>query len=183
MIYLILGVKESLKKVEVRDTVTTPLQSTEQVRYGSQQDVVTQVEAATQRKNWFKSSFAFTFDSLKTVLKPREGARRLIVLLGIFNFACYIFTYNGTEGTHRYYFAQRKYGWSEQEMSTYLFDYRIGYMISLWLIIPILTKVLALADTTIAIIACITSSIGFLLPAFTDMSLPSPEDSEWYRNG
>merc|ERR1712079_665221 len=65
MIYLILGVKESLKKVEVRDTVTTPLQSTEQVRYGSQQDVVTQVEAASQRKNWFKSSFAFAFDSLK----------------------------------------------------------------------------------------------------------------------
>ena len=32
--------------------------------------------------------------------------RRLIVLLGVFNFMCYIFTYNGTEGTHRYYYAQ-----------------------------------------------------------------------------
>ena len=107
----------------------------------------------------------------------------MIVLLCIFNFACYIFTYNGTEGTHRYYFAQRKYGWSEQEMSTYLFDYRIGYMVSLWILIPILTRVLGLADTTIAIMACITSSVGFILPAVTDLSVTSPADSEWYRDG
>ena len=38
--------------------------------------------------------------------EPRPGWRRVIVLLGVFNFMCYIFTYNGTEGTHRYYFAQ-----------------------------------------------------------------------------
>ena len=44
--------------------------------------------------------------SLKSVVRRREGRRRLIVLLGVFNFMCYIFTYNGTEGTHRYYYAQ-----------------------------------------------------------------------------
>ena len=182
MIYLIVGVKESLKKEEVRDTVLTPLQNTEQVKYGSQ-DAVAEVEETTERRNWFKSSFAFTFDSLKTVLKPRKGVRRLIVLLGIFNFACYIFTYNGTEGTHRYYFAQRKYGWSELEMSTYLFDYRIGYMVSLWILIPILTRVVGLSDTSIAMLACITSSIGFILPAVTDLSASSTAATEWYRSG
>ena len=40
------------------------------------------------------------------MVKPRPGYRRVIVLLGVFNFMCYIFTYNGTEGTHRYYYAQ-----------------------------------------------------------------------------
>ena len=44
--------------------------------------------------------------SLRSVVRAREGFRRLIVLLGVFNFMCYIFTYNGTEGTHRYYYAQ-----------------------------------------------------------------------------
>ena len=39
--------------------------------------------------------------SLKTVLKSRKYPRKTILFLGIFNFACYIFTYNGTEGTHR----------------------------------------------------------------------------------
>ena len=48
----------------------------------------------------------FVFGSLKSVVKPRPGYRRLIVLLGVFNFMCYIFTYNGTEGSHRYYYAQ-----------------------------------------------------------------------------
>ena len=36
-----------------------------------------------------------------TVLKRREGKKRLMILMLVFNFACYIFAYNGTEGTHR----------------------------------------------------------------------------------
>ena len=40
---------------------------------------------------------------------PRPGPRRWIVVAGVLNFMCYIFTYNGTEGTHRYYFARDKY--------------------------------------------------------------------------
>ena len=48
----------------------------------------------------------FVFAGLKSVVRQREGHRRVIVLLGVFNFMCYIFTYNGTEGTHRYYYAQ-----------------------------------------------------------------------------
>ena len=48
-------------------------------------------------------SLRFMSASLKSVVRRREGRRRLIVLLGVFNFMCYIFTYNGTEGTHRYY--------------------------------------------------------------------------------
>ena len=47
--------------------------------------------------------------SLRTVAAPRPWPRRWIVVAGVLNFMCYIFTYNGTEGTHRYYFARDKY--------------------------------------------------------------------------
>ncbi len=33
----------------------------------------------------------------RTLLKPRPGQRRLFLLLILFNYACYIFAYNGTE--------------------------------------------------------------------------------------
>ena len=55
---------------------------------------------------------------------------------------------------------QAKYGWTEQEMSTYLFDYRLGYMLSLWILVPIMTNWLSLSDNMIAIIACLLSAAG-----------------------
>ena len=55
---------------------------------------------------------------------------------------------------------QAKYGWTEQEMSTYLFDYRLGYMLSLWILVPIMTNWLSLSDNVIAIIACLLSATG-----------------------
>ena len=58
---------------------------------------------------------------------------------------------------------QAKYGWTEQEMATYLFDYRLGYMISLWIIVPLLTNWLALSDNLIAIIACLLSAAGTVI--------------------
>ena len=55
---------------------------------------------------------------------------------------------------------QAKYGWSEQEMSSYLFVYRLGYMFSLWIIVPLMTNWIKLSDNTIAIIACLLSATG-----------------------
>ena len=55
---------------------------------------------------------------------------------------------------------QAKYGWTEQEMATYLFDYRLGYMLSLWVLVPIMTNWLSLSDNAIAIIACLLSATG-----------------------
>ena len=80
------------------------LSQTNQPDYGSQ-DLDTPVETVANT-NLLRRSLLFVFGSLKSVVKPRPGYRRVIVLLGVFNFMCYIFTYNGTEGTHRYYYAQ-----------------------------------------------------------------------------
>jgi len=148
-------------------TETTPLSQTRQPNYGSQDLAGTTPVEPGANTNLVRRSLLFVFGSLKSVVKPRPGWRRVIVLLGVFNFMCYIFTYNGTEGTHRYYFAQAKYGWTEQEMSTYLFDYRLGYMLSLWILVPFMTNWLAFSDNTIAIMACLLSATGYILPAVT----------------
>ena len=90
-LYLVFMVKESLRKENVVQSVETPLHSVEtplhseeQTSYGSQN---VDVQETANNGNWFSSSFLFIIDSLRTVFKPRKGARRLIVLLGVFNFA------------------------------------------------------------------------------------------------
>ena len=185
LLYLSCFVKESLgMKTEDSAQEDMPLQpAAENVSgYGSQADVV-QTTQEDESTNWFWFSINFVFNSFRTVFKSRRGPRRAILLLGVLNFALYIFTYNGTEGTHRYAFAQRKYGWSEQEMSTYLFDYRLAYLIATWFLVPLLSKVLGLADTSLAILSSTMSAIGFFLPAFTDGGVKPENTTVWWRSG
>ena len=89
----------------------------------------------------------------KTVFRPRAGIFRALLLPTVFNYACYIFAYNGTEGTHRYLYATKKYGWSEQEYTRYLSLYRIFYMVALWVVVPGISKYLRFHDAVVAIIA------------------------------
>ena len=71
-------------------------------------------------------SVMYILEGVRTVVTPREGWRRALVLLGVFQYICYISVYLGTEGSHRLYFVENKYKWSEEELSTYLFDIRIA---------------------------------------------------------
>ena len=45
-------------------------------------------------------------------------------------------------------------------MSSYLFNYRLAYLASLWLLIPLLSNVAKLSDNIIGIIACLTTAAG-----------------------
>ena len=103
------GGTESSTVTGLEDTgessTVTPLTGSHHTGYGAQE--VTQPcestveEISGAKTNFVKSSLMFVISSVRTVLMPRPGHRRLILLLGVFNFMCYIFTYNGTEGTHR----------------------------------------------------------------------------------
>ena len=101
----------------------------------------------------------------KSVFRKREDHKRTILVMLIFNFACYSLTYNGTEGSHRYLFTQYKYGWNETDFSLYYSVYRIVYLVTLWGLLPFVNKVLKLHDATIQILANISGALGMLMPA------------------
>lgn len=74
-----------------------------QVAYGSMDQLWVDI-ATGESSNCCVRNFPHPKDVLAgfiTVLKRREGKTRMMILMLIFNFACYIFAYNGTEGTHR----------------------------------------------------------------------------------
>ena len=48
-------------------------------------------------------------------------------------------------------------------MSSYLFNYRLAYLASLWVVIPLLSNVAKVSDNIIGIIACLTTATGELL--------------------
>ena len=45
-------------------------------------------------------------------------------------------------------------------MSSYLFNYRLAYLASLWVVIPLLSNVAKVSDNIIGIIACLTTATG-----------------------
>ena len=195
LIYLVSFVKESLpspnQRISRTDTESesvpeTPLNTTQCSDYGSQNETRNNSDENTNvigagsdaKTNFIKTSLMFIFSSLKTIVQPRDSFRRAIVLLGVSNFMFYIFTYNGTEGTHRYLFAQNKYDWNEQNMASYLFNYRISYLVGLWIILPIITNIFKISDNMIGVIASTISAVGFIIPAVTPRTKPV-----WFRIG
>ena len=102
----------------------------------------------------------YILEGFRTVVTPREGWRRALVLLGVFQYICYICVYNGTEGSHRFYFVENKYKWTEEELSTFLFIFRITSWLGLWLIVPLLTNIVKISESGVAIIAVLTSASG-----------------------
>ena len=59
--------------------------------------------------NIVKISILYVLEGVKTVIKKRDGYRRVYLFLGIFNYTCYIFVYSGTEGTTRIYYSQERF--------------------------------------------------------------------------
>ena len=107
-----------------------------------------------------RTSVLYILEGIRTVVTPREGWRRALVLLGVFQYICYICVYNGTEGSHRLYFVENKYKWTEEELSTFLFIFRIASWLGLWLIVPLLTNIAKISESSVAIIAVLTSASG-----------------------
>ena len=109
-----------------------------------------------------KTSVLYILEGIRTVVTPREGWRRALVLLGVFQYICYICGYTGTEGSQRQYFLKNKYKWTEEEIGTYLFNFRIACWLGLWLVVPFLTNIVKLSDSIIAVIAVFTASTGMI---------------------
>ena len=151
----------------------------------------TEEEKDKTTENIFKKSINYTLESMKTVVKPREGYRRLFVFLCVFAYICYFTAIMGIEGSHRIYFAENKYKWSERELAAYYTNYKLAQWIGLWVAVPLLTKYLKVSDCILACIATFLVALGsfllfstFLYIFFTGSLLPVFTDSsEWFRVG
>ena len=91
-------------------------------------------------------------------------------------YICYICGYTGTEGSQRQYFLENKYKWTEEEIGTYLFNFRIACFLGLWLVVPFLTNVVKLSDSIIAVIAVVTASTGITRQSILDSVLLTSAD-------
>ena len=119
VLYMLVFVKES--KVQTPETVS----SNEITQYGTEevQNNVHEIQPENKYCNW-----SDVWACIRTVFKKRSDQRRLMIWLLLFNFGCYIFAYNGSEGTHRYLFANFEYGWSEQEYTVFLAAYKVNWV-------------------------------------------------------
>ena len=110
----------------------------------------------------FKASLLYTLDGFRSVLQKRDGWRRFFVFLGIFNYATGIFAYIGKEGSHRFYFMENKYSWTEENSTTLLFVQKLSNWFALWMIVPVLKNVLKVHDNVIAVISLTLATIGII---------------------
>ena len=56
--------------------------------------------------NVVSKSLLYILEGLKTVVKPREGLRRSLIMLGVLSYTLYICIYTGTEEATRIYFGK-----------------------------------------------------------------------------
>ena len=96
LLYLVFFIKESVYKTK------------------SEEDSSNDKEIKTENssRSFFqlvKTSVFYVLEGVKTVIKKREGYRRLFIFLGIFIYTMTIFVYSGTEGSTRIYYSQERF--------------------------------------------------------------------------
>ena len=98
LLYLVFFIKESVHKTKSEED--------------SSDDKEIKTEGETSSRSFFqivKVSVLYVLEGVKTVIKKREGYRRLFIFLGIFIYTMTIFVYSGTEGSTRIYFSQERF--------------------------------------------------------------------------
>ena len=140
------------------------------------ENTMTEQQNNRSNKNIVSRSILYALQGFITVVKQRDGLRRPFILLGLLSYTCYMCVYGGTQLATRIYFGrsyfmftflstvtfpsvENKYGWDEDNVTTFLFCYKIGCWISLWTF-PLLARSCRLTDNTIAIIASVTTAAG-----------------------
>ena len=113
-LYMLIFVKESNQKQEIEPNESTTTYGTEEV-----QNEVHEIQPENKYCTW-----SDVWKSIRTVIRKRSNNRRLMIWILLFNFGCFIFAYNGSEGTHRYLFTKLQYGWNEQQYTVILTAYK-----------------------------------------------------------
>ena len=114
-LYMLIFVKESNQKQEIEPNESTTTYGTEEV-----QNEVHEIQPENKYCTW-----SDVWSCIRTVIRKRSNNRRLMIWILLFNFGCFIFAYNGSEGTHRYLFTKLQYGWNEQQYTVFLTAYKV----------------------------------------------------------
>ena len=96
--YMIFLVNESNPRIKVLDKKKTDLNEADKTVYGTEEIDHTVQEIVPENRY---CTWADVVACFRTIFKKRPQGRTLLIWLLLFNFGCYIFAYNGTEGTHR----------------------------------------------------------------------------------
>ena len=116
-----------------------------------------------ERKNYRFFDWKNIRESLMTCLKKRPDRGRVKVLLLIANFAVFMFPLNTY--SYDYLLTQKKFDWTITEYSVYLTIQRVCRLTGLFLLLPLLSKVLKINDCLISSVATLLTVVAYLLMA------------------
>ena len=102
-------------------------------------------------------------ECLRTAFKKRPNNGRTYILLLILNFAVFMFCLNTSH--YDYLLVQLKYDWTIVEYSNYLSVQRICRMLGLFLLLPLLSKILKINDALVASFCTLLTIVAYLLIA------------------
>ena len=113
-------------------------------------------------------------ESLRTTFKDRPGRIRIIFL--IINFAIFMFPLNTTH--YDYLLVKDRYNWDVVHFSNYLTVQRICRFLGLFVILPLVSKLLGIQDSLVASVGTVGTIVAYLLIAIGDPSWTGP-NGDW----
>ncbi|XP_059094311.1 thymic stromal cotransporter homolog [Tigriopus californicus] len=125
-----------------------------------------------ERDNHHFIDWKNVLESLRTVSKVREGSGRTKISLLVLNFMVFMFCLN----TNRYDFllVQNEYDWTIVEFSSYLSVQRICRLLGLFILLPLLSRVLKIDDALIASLSTVVTIVAYGLIAFGNDTWTGP---------
>lgn len=116
-------------------------------------------------------------DSLNVAFKPRPNNGRVHVILLIVNFAIFMFCLNTTH--YDYLLVINKYQWDAADYSNYLSVQRTCRFLGLFVILPLLSRVLKLPDSLVAAGGTVLTIAAYLLIALGPSDWSYDIDPSW----
>jgi len=106
-------------------------------------------------------------ESFKTAFRRREDGRHLTILVLLSSFLVLMLCIN--TGDFDFLMTRLKFGWESQDFSNYLTVQRISRLTSLLVLLPILTSVFKVSDTSLILIGLLVTTLAYLLLCLTNI--------------
>jgi len=102
-------------------------------------------------------------DSFRTALRERPGSGRARVLILVINFAIFMFPLNSSH--YDYLLFKTRYGWDVAHFSNYLTAQRVCRFLGLFVMLPLLSRVVRLEDALISALGTLGAMVAYTLIA------------------